>query len=111
MLKADRDQLMSTMTSQARDEFRRIIQEVRSEVKSKAKGQTTNQAALEARWDHYPPDVQARLKAVMARDLSGPKEGESPPDFSLRLSGSQERVTLSSFRGKLPVGLIFGSYT
>ncbi len=37
--------------------------------------------------------------------------GEQPPDFELKLMGSEERVQLSSFKGSRPVGLIFGSYT
>ena len=41
-----------------------------------------------------------------------PIVGELAPDFELPLlSDTKTRVRLSSFRGKQPVGLIFGSYT
>ncbi len=33
------------------------------------------------------------------------------PDFTLQPRGGGEPVTLSSFRGKSPVALVFGSYT
>jgi len=44
-------------------------------------------------------------------DSSGVPEGEMAPDFSLEPPDGGERVTLSSFRGKKPVALVFGSYT
>ncbi len=44
-------------------------------------------------------------------DTSGVLEGEMAPDFSLEPPDGGERVTLSSFRGKKPVALVFGSYT
>jgi len=37
--------------------------------------------------------------------------GEQAPDFSLPLQSGGGSVTLSSFRGKRPVALVFGSYT
>jgi len=41
-----------------------------------------------------------------------PGRGEMAPDFTLAYAdGADEKVTLSSFRGKKPVALIFGSYT
>jgi peroxiredoxin len=48
---------------------------------------------------------------VGERDGVGPEPGELPPDFSLKRKGSDERVRLSTYRGKRPVALIFGSYT
>jgi hypothetical protein len=38
-------------------------------------------------------------------------EGETAPDFTLATYDRQGSVTLSSFRGKEPVVLVFGSYT
>lgn len=38
-------------------------------------------------------------------------EGELAPDFTLSTADHQQRVTLSSHRGKEPVVLVFGSYT
>jgi hypothetical protein len=40
-----------------------------------------------------------------------PRAGDPAPDFELPRRGSFERVRLSSFAGKRPVALIFGSYT
>ena len=37
--------------------------------------------------------------------------GENAPDFSLGVLDKSETVQLSSFRGKEPVVLVFGSYT
>jgi hypothetical protein len=37
--------------------------------------------------------------------------GDLAPDFSLPLLDHSEKVSLSTFRGKRPVVLIFGSYT
>ena len=42
---------------------------------------------------------------------TGAKEGTVAPDFTLKPPGGGKAVTLSSFRGKRPVALIFGSYT
>lgn len=39
------------------------------------------------------------------------KAGDAAPDFSLASGDQQSRVQLSSFRGRKPVVLIFGSYT
>ncbi|GEM_PF-1878793 len=55
----------------------------------------------------------------MAKRVSGPygwregklKPGDPAPDFALKKLGSQERIRLSSFKGKKPVALVFGSYT
>jgi hypothetical protein len=37
--------------------------------------------------------------------------GSQAPDFTLPKQHQAERVTLSSFRGRRPVVLVFGSYT
>jgi hypothetical protein len=39
------------------------------------------------------------------------KVGDMAPDFSLEPRGGGPRLSLSSFRGKSPVALVFGSYT
>jgi len=75
---------------------------------------------------HQPPD---RFGRVMAR-VPGPlfmiipfrpmwtvarggqlNVGDAAPDFALRTSDKKGVVQLSSFRGKQPVVLVFGSYT
>ena len=43
--------------------------------------------------------------------LAGAPEGEPAPDFSLSPPDGGPPVTLSSFRGRRPVALVFGSYT
>ncbi len=39
------------------------------------------------------------------------KPGDVAPDFTLASLDSKQKVTLSDFRGKRPVALVFGSYT
>ena len=45
------------------------------------------------------------------RDAEAPKEGDLAPDFTLRDSTGSQAVTLSEFRGRRPVVLVFGSFT
>ncbi len=49
--------------------------------------------------------------AGASRPKTGPEVGSQAPDFVLRSLESRSDVALSSFRGKKPVALIFGSYT
>lgn len=39
------------------------------------------------------------------------KVGDVAPDFTLRTAGGEKVVSLSGFKGKRPVVLVFGSYT
>ena len=39
------------------------------------------------------------------------QEGDLAPDFTLKSPDGKQKVTLSDFRGKKPVALVFGSYT
>jgi hypothetical protein len=41
----------------------------------------------------------------------GLQVGDPAPDFTLSTVDRKSKITLSSFRGKQPVALIFGSYT
>ncbi len=52
-----------------------------------------------------------RLEAALAASAAGPKPNEVAPDFSLPAVAGDKTVTLSSFRGKTPVVLVFGSYS
>ncbi len=55
------------------------------------------------------------LQALMAGDLGspleGPRVGQEAPDFTLPLHKNKKKVTLSDYRGKKPVVLVFGSFT
>jgi peroxiredoxin len=44
-------------------------------------------------------------------DQFAPKAGDIAPDFELLDVNGENPVTLSQFRGKNPVALVFGSYT
>ena len=44
-------------------------------------------------------------------DRDAPKAGDLAPDFTLTDSRGEESVTLSDYRGKKPVALVFGSFT
>ena len=52
-----------------------------------------------------------RLEKVAAATTSGLKQHEPAPDFSLPAVAGGEMISLSSFRGKTPVVLVFGSYS
>jgi tetratricopeptide (TPR) repeat protein len=52
-----------------------------------------------------------RLQTLAAAGAKGPKPNDLAPDFSLLALASNKLVTLSSFRGKSPVVLVFGSYS
>ncbi len=44
-------------------------------------------------------------------DALAPKVGDIAPDFTLYDVNGENRVSLSDFRSRKPVALIFGSYT
>ena len=48
---------------------------------------------------------------MLAAGAPGPKPNDPAPDFSLPAVADDKLVTLSSFRGKSPVVLVFGSYS
>ena len=55
-----------------------------------------------------------RVKAMKRQKLlddQAPKVGDLAPDFTLFDTSGTKSVTLSDFRGKKPVALVFGSYT
>ena len=101
---------MSTMSNDQRADFGQIMREIKSQAKESG-GAKSKQSILEARKRDCSEELSQRLDAVLRRDQMGPKEGEVPPNFKLRRMGSDERVELSSFKGKKPVALVFGSYT
>jgi peroxiredoxin len=51
------------------------------------------------------------MKSQEMLDAQAPKAGDLAPDFTLSDISGTESVTLSDFRGKKPVALVFGSYT
>ena len=55
------------------------------------------------------------LRCLIDGDLGSPFEGPRPgqpaPDFTLPTPDGKKQITLSDFRGKKPVVLIFGSFT
>jgi peroxiredoxin len=52
-----------------------------------------------------------KMKSQKLLDKRAPKDGDMAPDFTLADISGTESVTLSDFRGKKPVVLVFGSYT
>ena len=102
---------MTRMAQEERNHFLGIISDIRSEMKASPGHPITVREILESHRDEFPPDLRAPLEAMMERDEIGPKVGEQPPDFFLKSLEAEERVRLSSFRGKRPVALAFGSYT
>jgi hypothetical protein len=60
------------------------------------------------------PENQPEADSLLQRLRRGPdpvKAGDEAPDFSLKSADGKQVVTLSTFRGKKPVALVFGSYT
>ena len=111
MQKEQRVSIIGQLSEGERDKYRQLIQEVKSERKASSSSQFTAREVLEPRKPGLSPAMQSAVDAVIARDEMGPAVGEQPPDFFLKRMGTEERVRLSSFRGKRPVALIFGSYT
>lgn len=56
-------------------------------------------------------DQKFGMGLIHARKMNFPRAGEIAPDFQLEVQGKRSTLKLSSFRGKSPVVLIFGSYT
>jgi hypothetical protein len=111
MLKADRDQIMGNLSEGDRKQFREFIDEYRAKRKASSGGQMPAREMLEAVGDGLTDVARQAMEAVAQRDEMGPHAGDVPPDFNLKLMGSEDRVRLSSFKGQKPVALIFGSYT
>ena len=51
------------------------------------------------------------MKQQKGLNQLAPKAGDTAPDFTLSDISGTESITLSDFRGKKPVALVFGSYT
>ncbi len=111
MQKQERDNLMQRLTPDERGVMRRAIDAAKEQAKAYPPGAFTAKQYLAPAKEGLPPQLQAALDAVIARDEMGPAVGKEPPDFELKLLGSEERVRLSDYRGKRPVAFVFGSYT
>jgi hypothetical protein len=111
MQKAERDHIMNQLSQVERDQFRRIIQDMRARTKAASRHGATARQVLESQGSTLSPPLRVALEAVVARDEMGPQVGEYPPDFCLKRLGTDDRVRLSSFQGQWPVALVFGSYT
>ena len=51
------------------------------------------------------------MPAQKKLDAKAPRAGDLAPDFTLFDIEGKDSVTLSDFRGKRPVALVFGSFT
>ena len=51
------------------------------------------------------------MSAQKKLDAEAPRAGDMAPDFTLFDIEGKDSVTLSEFRGKKPVALVFGSFT
>ena len=111
MLKADRDQIMETLSGEDRKNFRQFIDDYRAKRNAASGGQMPAREMLDAVGGDLTGALRQAMEAVVLRDEMGPAVGDVPPDFNLKRMGSDERVRLSSFKGQKPVALIFGSYT
>ena len=57
------------------------------------------------------PNRQNRSRPGDLRQPDRLKQGDMAPDFTLKSPAGKQKTTLSSYRGKKPVALVFGSYT
>ena len=111
MDKAASDEKVMYLAQEVRSEYRAIISELHSELKAAAGSGTSIKKLWDSRKAVVSAEVREAVESVIARDELGPKVGEPAVDFDLKRMGSQERVRLSSFKGRRPVALVFGSYT
>lgn len=116
MLKAQRDKLISGLSSEDRNNLRQVVAAIKearggSPDLAGTAGRITARELMDDWHGELPPDAKAALEAILTRDESGPSVGEEAPDFDLKRLGSDERVRLSDFRGSRAVALAFGSYT
>ena len=65
--------------------------------------------------DSGGPSPIILFKGLMSGELGsfheGPRVGQRAPDFRLKTHDDKEQITLSQFKGKKPVVLVFGSFT
>ena len=52
-----------------------------------------------------------KMRSQKLLNAKAPKVGDFAPDFTLSDVSGTESITLSDFRGKKPVALVFGSFT
>jgi hypothetical protein len=57
---------------------------------------------------HYIKKEKAWQKKY---DANAPKVGDLAPDFELSDAAGENQVRLSDFRDRIPVALVFGSFT
>ncbi len=55
--------------------------------------------------------VRGLLAGELGSPLEGPSVGSAAPDFNLETSDGTRRISLSDYRGKKPVVLVFGNFT
>jgi hypothetical protein len=111
MRKEERDRIMISMSQEQRDDYRRIIGEIRSASKAASGRRVTISEVVASQQVAVPMYLREVVETVIAQDETGPKVGEPAPDFCLKRLTAKEWVRLSSFQGKQPVALVFGSYT
>ena len=111
MQKEQRDSILGRLNVEERSTYRNLIAQVRTERKASSSARFTAREVLEPLKAELSANLRSAVDAVIARDEMGPAVGQEPPDFNLKVKGSQDRIRLSSFTGKRPVALVFGSYT
>ena len=111
MQKSQRDTVLNHLSQEDRQNFRRVLQEVKTQLKTDPHQRVPARQILETCGPELHQDLRTALETLVARDEMGPKIGETPPDFNLKRMGAEDRVSLSGFQSQRPVALIFGSYT
>ena len=63
MLKSERDQLMNSLTQEERQDFRRVVQQIKE---ARRAGGASAREVVESRPGDYPPKVRAALAGAVA---------------------------------------------
>ena len=111
MHKSQRDSVIGRLSQEDRQNFRRVLTEIKTQLKTSSSERIPARKILEVCGDELNQEIREALQTVIKRDEMGPEIGQVPPDINLKLMGMEDRVQLSSFHGKRPVALVFGSYT
>jgi Ca2+-binding EF-hand superfamily protein len=74
-------------------------------VASDRRGGAKGKRAFKENW------LRCLVEGDLGSPFEGPRPGQVAPDFTLPTADGKKQITLSDYRGKKPVVLIFGSFT
>jgi hypothetical protein len=96
MPRAERDHVMTRLRPAERDQFRRLIQDMRTQAAASSGHRRMARQGLAAHSSTVSPALRVALEAVVARDAMEPQVDTCPSDCALKQLGTATRVRLSS---------------